>query len=224
VAHQRSQIAVIGLGRFGTHAVKALYEADHEVLAIDKDTSAVERVKNSSTQAVVVDGRDKERLRALGLKDFDTVIISLGENIEASALMALHLRDIGVKRVIAKAGSEDHARLLEMLGVSEIIFPERQAAERLAQRLRYANLLDYIPLSGEHSIQEITPPQEFVGQTLQDLRLRNRFKVQVLAIRDARTDQLEVNPIAGYTIRESDIMIVLGDNSDLDRLIGMKGA
>ena len=222
MAQQKSQIAVIGLGRFGSHTVAALYESGHDVLAIDKDPSAIQQARNNATQAVVVDARDKERLRALGLKDFDTVVMSLGESIEASALVALHLRDIGVKRVIAKAGSVDHARLLEMLGVHEIVFPERQAAERLAQRLRYANLLDYIPLSGNHSIQEITPPTSFVDQTLQELRLRNRFKVQVLAIRDARTDELEVNPVAGYRIRDTDILIVLGENSDLDRLIGLK--
>lgn len=217
-----SQVAVVGLGRFGSHIVKALYEFGHEVLAIDKDPESVQRIKDNATQAVVVDGRDKERLRALGLKDFDTVIVSLGEDIEASALVALHLREIGVKKVIAKAGSDDHAKLLEMLGVHEIVFPERQAARRLAHRLRHANLLDYVPLGGDHSIQEITPPADFVGQSLEELRLRNRFKVQVLAIRDARTDRLEVNPTAGYRIQQTDVLVVLGHNDDLDRLANLE--
>ena len=216
------QVAVIGLGRFGSHVTEMLHDSGHEVLAIDRSPSAIQRIKNHSSRAIVTDARDKDQLRALGIKDFDTVIVSLGESIEASALVALHLRELGVPKVIAKAGSTDHARLLEMLGVHEIVFPEHQAAERLAHRLRYANVLDYIPLSGEHSIHEITPPTDFVDKSLADLRLRNRFRVQVLAIRNTQTDQLEVIPDPQYHITKSDVLVVLGSNADLEKLRKLK--
>ena len=141
-----AQVAVIGLGRFGFHAAKLLHEAGHEVLAIDIEPAVVQRIRDFSSQAMVLDARDKERLRALSIRDFDVVVLSLGERVDASALVALHLKEIGGPRLIAKAGSEDHAKLLELIGVDEIIFPERQAAERLAHRLSNANLLDFIPL------------------------------------------------------------------------------
>jgi trk system potassium uptake protein TrkA len=210
--------AVIGLGRFGSHVVRSLHESGQKVLAIDSDASAVQRIKDDSTQAVVLDARDKQRLRALGIRDYDVVVVSLGESIEASTLVALHLKDIGVKRVIAKAGSDDHARLLELIGVDEIISPERQAAERLANRLRDANVLDYIPLGRGYSIHELAPPESFLGKSLEELKLRNRFSVQVLAVRDARSGDLEVNPAAQFRILPHHILVILGRNEDLDRM------
>jgi trk system potassium uptake protein TrkA len=212
------QFAVIGLGRFGSHVVRSLYENGQKVLAIDSDAAAVQRVKDYSTQAVVLDARDKQRLRALGIRDYDVVVISLGESIEASALVALHLKEIGVKRLVAKAGSDDHARLLELIGVDEIIMPERQAAERLANRLRDANVLDYIPLGRGFSIHELAPPEHFLDKSLEELKLRNRFHVQVLAVRDSRSGEVEVNPGAQFRIQPHHILIVLGRNEDLERI------
>ena len=219
-----SQFAVIGLGRFGMHVARALHESGHEVLAVDTNAAAVQRLKEHASQAVVLDARDKQRLLALGVQDCDVVIISLGERIEASALVALHLKELGIKTVIAKAGSEDHARLLEKLGVDEIIFPERQAAERLANRLRDANILDYIPLGEGYSIHEITPPAEFLDKTLVELRLRNEYGIQVLAVRDSRTDKLHVNPPADHQLTSFDVLVVLGSDTQLDRLRKMRRA
>lgn len=212
------QFAVIGLGRFGTQVVRLLYESGHTVLAIDIGAAAVQRIKDHATQAVVLDARNKERLQALGIRDFDVVVISLGERLEASALVALHLKEIGVKRLIAKAGSDDHAKLLQLIGVDEIITPERQAAERLAHRMINAGVLDYIPLGAGYGIHEIEAPKEFLDKSLVELKLRNRYNVQVLAIRDTRTEELEVNPMADFRIRDFHILIVLGRDKDLDRL------
>ena len=213
-----SQVAVIGLGRFGFYAAKELHLAGHEVLAIDIDPANVQRIKDFSSRAVVLDGREKERLRALGIRDFDVVVISLGERLEASALVALHLRELGVRRIIAKAGSEDHAKLLELIGVQEIVHPEREAAERVAHRLTSKAVLDYIPLGQGYGVHEIAPPEEFVGRTLAELKLRNRFGLQVLAIRDALTSELKVNPGADDRIKGSDSLVVLGRDRDLERL------
>lgn len=213
-----AQVAVIGLGRFGFHVAKHLHEAGHDVLAIDIDPKNVEAIADFSSRAVVLDARDKERLDALGIKDFDVVVVSLGERIDASALVALHLKEIGVRRLITKAGSEDHGKLLELIGVSQVVFPEREAAERLARHLGSPNLLDYIDFGDEYSLHEMAPPAAFVGRTLEELQLPARFDVRVLAIRDALTQKVQANPGADCRVKDSDALLLLGRNEDLARI------
>ena len=130
-----ANVAVIGLGKFGFHVAKQLDRLGHDVLAIDIDPANVQRIKDFSSRAVVLDALDKERLDALGITDFETVVVSLGERIDASALITLHLKEIGIKHVVAKAGSEDHAKLLKLIGADEIIQPECEVAEMLARRI-----------------------------------------------------------------------------------------
>lgn len=213
-----SQIVVIGLGRFGFHVARLLHEAGHEVVAIDIDERNVQRIRDYCSRAVRLDARDMERLEALGLADFDVAVVSLGEKVDVSALVALHLKDMGVPRIITKAGSEDHARLLEKLEVDEIIAPEREAAERLVRRLSSRNLLKFIPLSEQWSIEEVRPLPEFIGKTLADLDLRNRFGVQVLGLRRSGSGELTLNPAAGDRIAEEHSLLVLGENRALARL------
>jgi len=213
-----AQVAVIGLGRFGFHLATLLHEAGHEVLAVDIEPERVQRIRDHSTQAVVLDAREIEPLRALGIADFDSVVLSLGQRVDASALVTLHLRDLGVHRVIVKASSADHARLLQMIGASEVVFPEREAAERLVRRLSDVNLIDFIPLGEEHSLREVTTSEAFVGRTLVDLRLRNRFGVQVVAIRRGEKAEVKVNPEPETVLGRNDVLFVLGRDADLDRL------
>lgn len=213
-----AQVAVIGLGRFGFHVAKQLHEAGHDVLAIDIDPKNVEAIADFSSRAVVLDARDKERLDALGISDFDVVVVSLGERVDASALVALHLKEIGIRRLITKAGSEDHGKLLELIGVNQVVFPEREAAERLARHLGSPNLLDYIRLGDEYSLHEMAPPAFFLGKSLQELQLPARFNVRVLAIRDALTEKVQVNPGADSRIKDSDALLLFGRNEDLARI------
>lgn len=213
-----AQVAVIGLGRFGFHVARQMHEAGHDVLAIDVDPKNVEAIADYSSRAVVLDARDKERLDALGIQDFDVVVVSLGERIDASALVALHLKEIGVRRLITKAGSEDHGKLLELIGVNQVVFPEREAAERLARRLGSPDLLDYIDFGDEYSLHEMAPPASFLGKTLRELQLPARFNIRVLAIRDALTGNVEVNPGADSRIKESEALLLLGRNEDLARI------
>jgi trk system potassium uptake protein TrkA len=213
-----AQVAVIGLGRFGFHAASMLHEARHEVLAIDANPTQVQRIRDQSTQAVVLDAREIEPLRALGIADFDAVVLSLGQSIDASAIVTLHLKDLGVERIIVKAVSDDHARLLEMIGVGEVVFPERDAAERLVRRLSDTNLIDFIPLGEDHSLREVTTPPSFVDRSLVKLRLRNRFGVQVVAIRRQGESTVTVNPDPETLLQEGDALLVLGRDEDLDRI------
>jgi trk system potassium uptake protein TrkA len=215
-----SQIVVIGLGRFGFNVARRLYEAGHEVLAVDVDPGIVQKIEEYSSRAVVLDARDKERLEALGVKDFAVAVVSLGELIDVSTLVALHLKELGVQKIVTKAGSEDHAKLLRLIGVHEIIMPEREAAERLAERLTRTNLIDQLPLGDAYSIEEIAPPDRFIGKTLRELELPRRYGIQVLGIRDVLADEVDLNPGADFRVKESDALIVLGKNEDMRRLRG----
>jgi trk system potassium uptake protein len=214
-----SQIAVIGLGRFGFHVARSLYHAGEEVLAIDRDELQVRRIKDHCTRAVVLDGRDKERLEALGLATFDVAVVSLGEQVEASALVTLHLRELGVRRIYTKAGSEDHGKLLSLIGAHEVLFPEQESAERLARRLHQPNLLDFIPLGEDHSIEEIATPSAYAGQSLEELDLPGKHRVQVLGVRDALSGRIVLNPGAGWRLKPSEALLVLGPNHELARIM-----
>lgn len=213
-----AQIVVIGLGRFGFHVARELHAAQHEVLAIDADADVVQRVRNHSSRAVVLDARDAERLAALGLSDFDAAVVSLGELVDVSCLVALHLRELKVRKIVTKAGSEDHGKLLRLIGADEVIFPERESAERLAYRLTSADLLQHLPLGEGISIDEIAPGDEMTGKTLAELALPRRFNVQVLAVRDALTGQLRANPGALFRVKDSDSLLVVGDDPSLAKL------
>ena len=208
--------AVIGLGRFGSTLARKLYQEGNDVLAIDVLPELVQVMRDDATQAVVVDVRDKARLRALGLKDVDVAVISVGENLEASTLAAFYLKEMGVK-VIARAVSADHGRILEAIGIDEVIYPERDMAIRLADRLTHPNLLDYVALGPDYSVMEVAVPSSFIGRTLQELRIRNRYQVQAVAIRDALTDTLNLMPKAGDVLKDSDVLVVLGARGDLDK-------
>jgi trk system potassium uptake protein TrkA len=212
------QIAVIGLGRFGFHAARELQAAGNDVLAIDIEHSNVQRIKDLVSRAVCLDARDKERLRALGVADFDVVVISLGERIDASTLVALHMKELKVPKIVTKAGSADHGKLLALIGVHEIVYPEQEAAERLARRIAKGNLIDFIPLGETHSIQEIAPPDGWIGKTLEELALPSRYGVQVIGARDAIRDDVVLNPGAGFRVKESDALVILGENDDLETM------
>lgn len=216
-----ARYAVIGLGRFGSTLVRSLYQGGHEVLAMDIKPDLVQAVRDDSTQAVIVDARDKLQLKGLGLKDVDWAIVSVGEHLEASTLACFYLKEMGV-RVVARAVSADHGKILEVLGVDEVIYPERDMALRLADRLSHPNLLDYVPLGPEYSIMEVAVPDSFIGKSLQDLQIRNKYRIQIVAIRDALTDTLNVIPKGEDVLKDSDVLVVLGARDDLDRFREVK--
>ncbi len=211
-----ARFAVIGLGRFGSTLVRSLYQAGHEVIAIDIEADLVQALRDECTQAVIADARDKTQLRGLGLKDVDWAVVSVGEHLEASTLACFYLKEMGVK-VMARAVSGDHGKILEVLGVDEVIYPERDMALRLADRLSHPNLLDYVPLGPEYSIMEVAVPDSFIGKSLQELKIRNRYRIQIVAIRDALTDTLNVVPQGEDVLKDSDVLVVLGTRDDLDR-------
>jgi trk system potassium uptake protein TrkA len=212
------QFGVIGIGNFGRYLAAHLYKKGHEVLAIDKLPNRVSDIKDQVSQAVIADATDRKALEALGLDKMDATAVCIGSVLSESILATLNLKDIGVEHVYAKAISEAHARILHKIGASEIFFPEKDQAISLAERLHNPNILDYLPFLEEYSIIEIFPPKQFIGKSLQELNLINRFGVQVVAIKEVDSNHLNLIPTAQCVLKDSDRMILLGPNKAFDQL------
>jgi len=216
------KFAVIGLGSFGSHVAKTLYEKGNEVLAVDMDKEKIEEVKNFVSHAVSMDAADKENLQALGIQDMDIVIISLGPEMESSILTVLYLHELGAKRIVAKALTEDHAKVLDAVGATEVIYPEKDMAIKTALKLSNPNILEYLPLISGFGIQEIAPPEKFIGKTLKELDLRNKYGIQVIAIKELIPEKTTFIPKADFVIKDSDILIIMGEEKQLAKLNALK--
>lgn len=209
------RFAVIGLGNFGFHAVKALFEDGNEVVAIDTDKARVQAIDPHSTEAVALDATDKEALKSLGLENMDGVIVSTGTKISTSILICLYLQEIGVKNILAKALDDDHAKILKKVGATEIIHPERDMALRVSRGLSRPNVLDFIPLADEFDLIQVGPPSEFIGKSLKDLNLRAKYNVHIIAIKELVPENFLLVPPASFVIKDSDILIMLGKSEDI---------
>jgi trk system potassium uptake protein TrkA len=190
----------------------------HEVLAIDQEERKIESIKENVTHAVCADATDKKILEKFVNTDADAVIIGLNEGMESSTLVSLYLKDMGIKNVIVKALSDDHAKILKAIGATEIIYPEKDVAIRLAERLSTPNLIEHLPLTPEYSIVEITPPESFVGKTLRELELRKKYGFIVIAVKDMLTDTFYLIPGADFKIRENAALMIMGKKKDIERL------
>ncbi len=215
------KFAVIGLGSFGSNVARTLYERGHEVLAIDKDKSKIEEAKSFSSHAVIADASETENLEALEVKGMDVVVVSLGEAMEASILTVLHLHEMGAKRIVTKASTEDHGKILEAVGATEVINPEKDMAIRTALKLTSPAILECLPLTSGISIQEIAPPERFIGKSLKEIDLRNKFGVQVIAVRELVPERTVYVPKADFVIKDSDILIVMGDEKKLEKITSL---
>ncbi len=210
------QFAVIGLGRFGASIAGTLHRMGYEVLAVDEDEDRVQEIMDQVTHAVQADALDEEVLKTLGLRNFDLVIVAIGQDIQASILVTVMLKDLGVKSVVAKAQNDLHGRVLERVGADQVVYPERDMAVRVAQHLVSGNVLDYIELSPEYSILEMVTPDEFAGKALGNIDLRNRHRVSVMAIK--RGEDIIVAPGGQELIQAKDVLVVIGANEDLKNL------
>lgn len=212
------RVIVIGLGIFGFNIAKDLFENGIEVVAIDKNKEMVQKIRDFSSKAILGDGSDKEFLESIGIEEDDTVIISFGEDLAAATLTTLHLKELKVKRIIVKVPSEEHKKVLEKIGATEVIIPEKEMAYKVAKSLISPNVLDYIPLSEGYNICEIVPPSSFIGKTIGELHLRSRYHIEVIAIREVLPDRIKMIPRADFVIKDSDILVVLGKEEDINRI------
>ena len=215
-----NRFVVIGLGHFGSHAASTLYSAGKEVIAIDLDRDAVQAMAENATQAVVADATDRIMLENLGVNEADGAIISLGERMDVIILAALHVKELGVPYIAVKALSEDHGRILEAIGVTDVIHPEKDAAIRLGKRLSHTDVIDYVPLLPGYSIIEIMTPPGFAGKSLKELALRNTLNVQLIAIERKLGGKREFNimPRADDVLEADDLLVLLGENRHLKRI------
>ncbi len=212
------KITVIGLGKFGMNVVKELYARGHDVLAIDRNKDLAQRAQEFSSKAVIADCSEKGVLENLGLSTVDITIVSMGSNLSGSILATMYLKELGVKNVIVQAIHEDHKKILENVGATQIVFPEREMAVKLAQSITTPNVLDYLPLTDAFSIMEIIPPRGFIGKSLLELDLRKKYQIQVIAIMDTIEGKISMAFSPSQPIERTHRLIVLGAQESLEKI------
>lgn len=212
---KKMQYAVIGLGRFGSSLAKELISLGYEVLGIDKREANVDDMSGELTHTVLADWNDEEVFKSLGIRNFDCVVIAISDDIQASILAAILCKEHGVKKVVAKAMSDLHGRVLEKIGVERVIFPERDMGVRVAHLLASPSLLDYIELSNQYTIAELSVPPRISGKTLRELNSREKYGCTIVAIN--RPGEVIVSPSAEDRVFEKDVMVLIGTNQMIER-------
>lgn len=206
---------IIGLGNFGFSAAEALNNAGHDVIVIDVDGDVVDRIAPHVARAAVGDGTDIQTLQRIGAADADIGVIATGDDITASILATMALHDLKVKDVYVKVISRDHARVMQRIGVTETIFPERDSATALATRLSGTALLNYVRLGEGFSIQEMAVPDRWNGRTIRELQLRQTFDITVIALHDVLNDRMLPSPDPDSILKDSDTLLVAGSDAAL---------
>ena len=212
--------AVIGLGRFGTKIATSLCENGAEVLAIDTDENLVNSIADNVTRAVSADAKNKNELKRLGVAECDAVIIGLGSDLASSVLVTMNVKSLGVPKIICKAHDDTHREILEKLGADEVIIPERESAEKTARSLISPDFLEFIELSDQYGVIELAPPKPWIGKTLRELNVRNKYGVNIIAIK--KNDKITVNFPADYEIGEESKLVILGEYGAFEQIRRIK--
>jgi len=207
------QFAIIGMGRFGSSVARTLYELDFEVMGIDENEERINENIQYVTHAVVADTTDERALKELGIRNFDVVVVAIGVDIQASILTVLTLKELGVKKIVAKAQNERHGQVLYKVGADRVVFPERDMGVRVAHNLISANVLDFNELAEDYSVAEVMVSPRMVGKSLRQLNLRALYEVNVIAIKSG--DKFNITPNPDDLIQVGDVLVVIGNNKDL---------
>jgi trk system potassium uptake protein TrkA len=210
------QVIVVGLGRFGSAAARELQALGHEVLAVDARESAVNDIAADVTHAVQADATDEETLRSLGAGQFQSAIVAMSSEAQASIFATMVLKRLGVPTVIAKASDQLHGAILERVGADRVVYPEREAGVDVAHTLRIPHALDYIDLAPGFGVAKVRVPGEFVGRTLREMDLGGRIKATAIALR--RGDAVTINPHRDERLTEGDQLVLVGRDEELARL------
>ncbi|NOY88762.1 MAG: TrkA family potassium uptake protein [FCB group bacterium] len=213
------QFAIIGLGNFGAMVAKELASLKCKVTAIDTDKTKVQLLEeNSQVVVILANATERKFLENLEVENFDCCVVSTGDDSHASILITLHLKELGAKRIIVKANSEEHAKILMKVGASETIIPEEEMAIKLSHSLAQPNLVDYLPLAQDYHVAELIPPEKFIDKKLLDLRLRSQYRIQVIAIKHQTSGEFNFVPGGAYKIKKDDILVVLGKKEDINNI------
>ena len=216
------RFCVIGLGNFGLHVAKTLYEEGHEVVAIDMNSAKAQKVKDHVSYAIVCDAANMDFLKEQGIGEMDAVVVSTGEHSHRATLIALFLNELRTQRILVKAVDEDHGRILEKVGATDIIYPEKDMAIKIAHGLASPNILDFIPVSSEDTIIEAAPPQDFIGKSIMDLDLRRQHEVTIIGIKDVLTDRFIAVPPASHIVKDSELLILVGKSENVGEILQKK--
>jgi trk system potassium uptake protein TrkA len=212
----KHSVLVIGLGRFGTAAVRELMRLGHEVLAVDHDEGLVNDLAPDVTHAVQLDASDIDALKAIGAGEFEHAIVAISGQAEPSIFATMALKQLGVANVVAKAGTALHGSILERVGADRVVYPEREMGARVAHLFAYPDVLDYLDVAPGFGLVMLRPPQAFVGKTLGELELPRRLQLSPIALR--RGDKVTVNPHHSEQIKADDQLILIGRDEGLNRL------
>ena len=215
-----NQYAVIGLGRFGLSIATKLFESGQEVLGIDVNEERVEDSHPYLTHALIADSTDAEALKSIGIRNFDTVIVAIGNDIQASILSVLLLKELGVKQVIAKALNKLHGQVLRKVGADWVVHPERDMGIRVAHQLLSPNVLNFIEISKDYSVEEVKLPSRMNDKTLRELDLRAEFNLSVIAIR--HDNDINISPLPDEKLDPGDVLVVIGQNHDLEKFANLE--
>jgi trk system potassium uptake protein TrkA len=214
----QKRFAVIGLGRFGSSVAKVLTDMGQYVLAVDYDEETVDAMGARLPRVVRADSKDPAALKALRIAEYDTVVVAIGDDVEASVITCLNCRDLGVKNIVAKAQDEAHGRVLERLGVDRTVYPQRDMGARVAHNISAGGIIDFIRLSEQYGMAEVVAPEALVGQTLGEADMRNSYGLNVMAIK--RGNRLIVSPGAAEKVAAQDVLVVIGEAGGIQRLQG----
>lgn len=216
MAKDTKQYLIFGVGRFGSALARKLSEDGHEVLAVDSDENRVRSIAPYVMQALQMEASDEEGVRSLGVRNFDAVVVSIGDNLKNSILMTLTCKDLGARYLVAKASDEAHARVLEKIGADRVVFPERDAGIRLAKTISSPNVRELMSLSGGFTLEDVRAPEAWVGHTLKQLDIRRKYNVSILLI--SRNGEAPITPNADILINRGDELLVLGMQDDVNNV------
>ncbi|MTI71556.1 MAG: TrkA family potassium uptake protein [Firmicutes bacterium] len=211
------QFLVLGCGRFGSSIAKTLYKLGHDVMVIDKDSEKIKNISQHVTHVIEGDAKDEKIIRSLGVSNFDIVVVTMALNIQSSILTSILLRELGAKYIIAKAQNELHAKVLYKIGVDRVVFPEKDMGAKVARNIISPNIVDYINLSSDYSIVEISPLKQWFGKSLIELNLRRKYEINVIAVKQG--DDINISPRADYVVNKGDILVVISHNSNSKKLM-----
>ena len=207
---------ILGLGRFGERVATKLFEDGLEVMAVDKNYDLVQNISDKVTSTVQCDISNDKALEELGMGNFDVAVIATGESLEASMAATLFAKDHNVKKIIAKATSKNHARILKKIGADQIIFPEIDMGEKLARSIAGSNLLQFFHFSDDYSMLELKAFEDIVGKTLAEIDFRKKYRMMVIAYK--RDGEMTINPEATWEIEKNDTLVLLGDSEHAEKL------
>lgn len=210
------QFVVFGLGRFGSSLATTLAEAGYEVMAVDQSEEKVQDISSVVTQAIQADVTDMDTLKELGIRNFDVAIVAIGKDMQSSIMATLLLKELGIPYVVAKASTEAHKRVLEKLGADRIISPEHDMGKRLANNLIAGNIIDYIQLSRDYSIMEMSILEEWRGHSISELDIRAKYSINIIAVECG--GEINVTPGPNYVLKEGDLLVVVGNNKSIQEL------